>query len=250
PGMGNTTVGVWGAFSIRQDISPLVYSISYAGIGYQSKPNSFNPTEQFAIWILNQEIYHKFHQNWQSSFAVSYRGQNQYRAEKPFFAANPSFLREGRVYARLSYLTHHNRFHLAGTLRQEYRRFWNPNWSIPNRHSALRSRFRGQLSYALNQKETAKIISGCEVLFSHDFVSIPSSQPTQFRFTETRTAFYYSQTIKKLSTILNIGIMLQLVKEPQIKVRFYPSIDIQWRNPFPNRKKVKETPIVEEELAQ
>ena len=54
-------------------------SMTYIGIGRKSNPEgNSNPFHKQAILVINQEFYNNYVENWQYSYAISYRYQNNY----------------------------------------------------------------------------------------------------------------------------------------------------------------------------
>lgn len=108
PGEGKAHTANWFAFGNRQELSTTHgrgwQSMSYIGIGRKSNPDNYDLFYKSAILVVNQEFYHQFHSVWQTSFALSYRRQDEYLDNKPYEHDNPKLKQEFRLYGRFSYI--------------------------------------------------------------------------------------------------------------------------------------------------
>ncbi len=118
--------------------------VTYIELGRKSDPDTYNPYHKFAILMLNEEFYNQFHKHWQYFVAFSYRKQNEYLEQAPYDLGSPNFEREFRLYSRFSYIHKTPRLKLAATLRQEFRKFYEPNFTNWSENYQLRSRLWAQ----------------------------------------------------------------------------------------------------------
>ncbi len=236
PGMGLTKTAGWFAAGLRQDLDTLGrwQSMSYAGIGRKSAPGSYNPVLKPAIAVVNQEFYHQVCKRWQYSFALSYRRQDEYRKTPPYEHSNPSIKQEFRLYGRWSYMLQTARIKLTTTVRQEFRKFYTPDFRKPDENFQLRSRFRVQLAVNLDTKKTHRLIAGSEQLFSISREGYPIIW-TDFAYHESRFSLYYSFSPPSASITLSAGYMNNLIRHDQSYPAHYLALDIVFINPFSAR---------------
>lgn len=243
PGMSSTNMASWFAVGIRQELDTIPgkgwQSMTYAGIGLKSNPDNYNLVQKPAIFVVNQEFYHQFHHHWQYSIGLSYRRQDKYQDISPYEHLTPSIQQEFRFYSRLSYILKTSRLKFAPTFRQEFRRYFEPNFKNPTEIYQFRSRIRLQLTVNLNTKKTHRLIFSSEQLFSISRTTTPSKW-TNFNYRESRFSLYYSYSPEKLPFIVNIGYMNNLVgtKTPTTNHSF--GFDIIIENPFKLRQRSKE----------
>lgn len=67
PGLGKAKNSSWFAFGVKQSMDSLkhIESTTYIGIGRKSNPDESNPSSKMAIFVINQEISHRYRQNWE-----------------------------------------------------------------------------------------------------------------------------------------------------------------------------------------
>ncbi|MFN8415532.1 MAG: hypothetical protein U0U66_04290 [Cytophagaceae bacterium] len=242
PGLGLANSASWFAVGVRQELDTLKawQSVTYFGIGRKSKPDNSNPFDKPAILVLNQEFYHQFHHRWQYSFALSYRRQDEYEKLSPYEHESPAIRQELRAYGRLSLITKFSRFKWVNTYRQEFRSFYNPDFTSFDEAWQLRSRFRTQLTCTLDKRKIHRFITGAEVLFSTSYHNSTSNW-NALAYKESRFTFYYSYSPKTVSAIFNIGYMNNLVGAEDMYIAHYLAIDVIIENPWSlkNRSKSK-----------
>ncbi len=241
PGLGKANSASWFAVGIRQEMDTVEgsgwQSMTYVGVGRKSTPTSINPLQKSAILVLNQEFYHQFHKNWQYSVALSYRRQDEYQKDAPFYHDRPNIEQEFRLYGRIAHTFKFNRVKLVPTLRQEIRKFYTPDFKNPEEALQLRTRFRLQLKVNLDKSKQHRLIIGSEQLFatSRDFDSW-----SNFTYKESRFTLYYSLSPKNIPLIFNLGYMADLIGYQHPYNVNYVAFDVIIENPFKLKKRLKE----------
>ncbi|WEK18760.1 MAG: hypothetical protein P0Y49_18440 [Candidatus Pedobacter colombiensis] len=245
PGLGRVQAASWFVIALRQglDSANKKQSVTYLGIGRTSEPTGDgNPFKKQAIFVLNQEFYNHYSKNWQYSYALSYRRQNQYEDIPPYDKASPSIEQEFRVYGRYSYLLSSPRFKWVNTLRQEFRKFFDPNFNKVEENFQLRTRFKTQLTANVDEKKVHRIISSAEALFSVSKDNFPEKSWGKFGYREARFCLYYSVAPTKGPFVFDVGYMNDLLgKGSSIHDAHYIALDIIWENPF-GKIKLKKNP--------
>jgi hypothetical protein len=235
PGLGKTQTADWFAIGVRQELDTIKgkgwQSMSYIGVGRKSNPDNYNPFYKPGILILNQEFYNQFHENWQYSLALSYRRQDEYLDDPPYEHEDPKLKQEFRVYSRLSYIFSASRLKLVSTFRQEFRKFYSPDFKNIDENYQIRSRFRLQLTVDLDTDKQHRLIASSEQLFSLSKNKSPGSW-TDFNYRESRFSFYYSYSPKKSPLIFSLGYMNNLVGQNSPYDAHYAAFDIVLKNPF------------------
>ena len=243
PGLGKANMADWFAFGIRQELSTTHgrgwQSMSYIGIGRKSNPDNYDLFYKSAILVVNQEFYHQFHSVWQTSFALSYRRQDEYLDNKPYKHDNPKLKQEFRLYGRFSYIFSTSRIKLVPTFRQEFRKFYSPDFENINENFQFRSRFRLQLTANLDNKKRHRLIASSEQLFSISKENTPDTW-TDFNYRESRFSLYYSYSPKTLPFIFSVGYMNNLVGQKNPYDVHYLAFDIVIENPFKLRERPKD----------
>jgi hypothetical protein len=210
--------------------------MTYAGMGRKSNPDNFNPFHKSAILVLNQEFYHMLPKHWQYSFALSYRRQDEYQVNEPFEHKTPSIKQEFRGYGRLSYVMTGKLLKFIPTLRQEYRKFYDPSFGAINETYQFRTRFRSQLSINLTRNKTQKLILGSEQLFSTSKKQT-ADHLSKFTYQESRFTCYYSLAPSHWVGTINIGYMNNWVVNGESFDAHYLAVDFIFENPMRLRKK-------------
>ena len=231
--MGRAQACDWMAIGLRQDLDTLKkwQSVTYVGMGRKSNPDNENPFYKPALWVFNQEFYHKFRQNWQYSFALSYRQEREYSSWYPYDQATPGTEQEFRIYGRFFYVLKTPRIKFVPTIRQEFRKFYNPDFSNASENFQLRTRLRLQLTVNLDKQKQHRLIGSAEELFS----IAENSQPrywSDFAYHESRFNLYYSYSPPKLHLIFDVGYMYNLVGAQNPYGVHYLAFDIIVENPF------------------
>ncbi|MBW3130081.1 DUF2490 domain-containing protein [Hymenobacter profundi] len=236
PGLGQAHTAEWLAVGIRQDLDSLKkwQSMSYIGVGRKSKPTDYNPLDKSSILVLNQEFYYRLHKHWQSSFAVSYRRQDEYADRYPYEHEDPAFEQEFRAYGRFSYVLENARFKFVPTFRQEFRKFYTPTFTREAESFQLRSRVRLQLTLNLDAAKVHRLIISSEQLFSASKLSA-SSQWMRLAYHESRFVGYYSLAPKSLPFIFDVGYMANRLGTTSPSYVHYIALDVIWKNPFGHR---------------
>lgn len=238
PGLGEAHTAEWTALGVRQKISNKWQSVSYIGLGRKSNPDNLNPLTKPAIWVLNQEFYRQFSPHWQYSVAVSYRRQDEYSKSYPYEHASPELQQEFRVYSRLSYAYTSGRIKLSPTVRQEFRKFYSPDFSHSHENFQLRSRLRLQLTVNLDEDKRHRLITGSEQLFATSN-TFGEEKWTSLSYKESRFLLYYSYMPKSKFATFSLGYMNNWVKNSsQHYDAHYMAFDIILENPFHHKKHI------------
>lgn len=244
PGLGKTNIGSWIAVGIRQELDTIEgkgwQSMTYVGLGRKSNPDNYNPFYKAGIFIANQEFHHQFHKTWQYSIALSYRRQDIYLDKPPYEYDSPNLQQEFRVYGRLSYIFRTSRIKIVPTFRQEFRKYFTPDFKNASDNFQFRSRIRIQLSANLDNKKKHRLVLSSEQLFSIGMKS-KQNQWTDFNYRESRFSFYYSYSPKTSPFIFNIGYMNNLVGNQKVYTAHYLAFDIILENPFKLQQRSKDS---------
>lgn len=235
PGLGRTHTSAWLAFAVQQDLDTISgrgwKSVTYFGIGRKSNPDSHNPVENPGIIILNQEFKNHFHRNWEYSLALSYRHQDEYKSSPPYEHDEPRFKQELRIYSRFSYLYNGSFMNITPTIRQEFRKFFNPDFTNYSENIQLRTRFRIKFDFPLTGDGRHHLLLFSEQLFSTS-QELPSKKWSAYKYTDSRFAVYYSLSPKNTSLTFNFGYMNNLAGTVSPYSGNYFAMDITWKNPL------------------
>ncbi|WP_442787925.1 DUF2490 domain-containing protein [Flavobacterium suncheonense] len=235
PGLGKTQIADWFAFGVRQELDTIEgkgwQSMSYIGVARKSNPDNYNPFYKPAILVVNQEFYHQFHETWQYSLALSYRRQDEYSDQPPYEHDDPRLKQEFRLYSRLSYIFSTSRIKLVPTFRQEFRKFYSPDFKNLDEDFQFRSRLRLQLTVNLDEDKQHRLIGSSEQLFSISKEN-KSNTRTDFKYRESRFSLYYSYSPKASPFIFSLGYMNNLVGQKNPFSAHYAGFDIVIENPF------------------
>lgn len=243
PGLGKTNTVAWAAIGLRQDMDTAKkwQSMSYVGVGRKSNPNNYDPLYKPAIVIFNQEFYRQLSARWQYSLAVSYRRQDEYDDNYPYEYEDPKIKQEFRIYGRFSHIFKTSRIKLTPTFRQEFRKFFAPDFNNVSEDFQLRSRFRLQLTVTLDAKKRHKIIAASEQLFAISKNTSPDAW-TDFKYKESRFALYYSLSPQARPYIINIGYMNNVLPYNPTHYAHYIGVDVTFVNPFKIKRRKKANP--------
>jgi hypothetical protein len=234
PALSNTNTSAWAAFAIRQSFDSLSQkqSITYIGKGTMSHPTNGNPFEKQGILVINEEFFHQFRPNWQYSVALSYRRQHEYTDLPPYGPDLPPLRQEMRLYGRFTYLWKGRRLRFAATVREDFRKFFTPDFHHWDETFQLRSRLRTQLGLQLDREKIHRLSLSAEALFATSyFLSTRSWSPFSYR--EMRLCLYYSIDPADFPLTFNFGYMNNLVGR-RFHTAHYLAMDIIWENPFGN----------------
>ena len=235
PGLGEAKNASWFAFGVRQSLDSLKQkeSTTYVGVGLKSSPDENNPFSKMAILVINEEISNRYKKNWEYSYALSYRRSNNYDSATPYEALGPAIEQEFRVYGRYSYIMEGNGLKWKNTVRQEFRKFFNPDFSNADENFQLRTRLKTQLSIDLGTAKTHHIIGGAEMLFAISKENEPQKEWSKFDYKESRLTLYYSFSPHEIPFVFDVGYMYNLIgKGSDISDVNYLAVDIIWKNPF------------------
>ena len=235
PGLGKANSASWFAFGIKQALDTVhkKESTTYIGIGRKSTPDDNDPFNKMGILVLNQEFSNRYAKHWQYSYAVSYRRQTEYESTAPYDLADPSIKQEFRIYGRYTYLTGTDKLKWKTTFRQEYRKFFNPDFTKSNEDYQFRTRLKTQLNFDLGTEKVHHIIGSAEALFSTSKKYKPTSEWTKFDYKESRFGLYYSLTPQDIPFTFDFGYGYNLIgKGSKTTGVNYLAIDVVWNNPF------------------
>ena len=234
PGLGNAKTASWFAFGIKQSLDTINHktSTTYIGLGRKSEPYESNPTSKMGILILNQEISNRYSDHWEYSYALSYRRSNLYDSKAPYQELDPAIEQEFRVYGRYSYLTGTDRVKWKNTFRQEFRKFFNPDFSNTDENFQLRTRLKTQLNINLGNDKVHQIIGSAEALFAISKENYPDSEWSKFKYKEARLGLYYSLSPRAIPFNFDIGYMRNIIGQSDVIGVDYISLDVVWKNPF------------------
>ena len=244
PGLGIAKTASWLAVGLRQslDSTQKKQSMTYFGLGRMSDPNTTNSFKKPAIFIINQEFYNTFHKRWQYSAAISYRRQNEYLKQSPYSEANPDIKQELRIYGRLSHMWISSRFKFTLTYRQDFRKFFAPDFTEWSESYQFRSRLRGQLTVNLVPTKVHRLIVSAEALFSASRGEVQKSL-RNFNYRESRLCVYYSHSPKQIPFVFNLGYMNNLLGNSSYTYVHFIALDIIWENPFTRIKRFLNLPV-------
>lgn len=236
PGLGTAKLSDWVAVGVRQQLGAQKKweSVSYVGVGRKSNPDNYNPFYKPAIWVFNQEFFHQFRPHWEYSAALSYRRQDNYRSSPPYEHDTPSIKQEFRTYGRLSYTFSTSRIKLVPTLRQEFRKFYAPDFSNVSDDFSWRTRFRLKLTVNLDAHKIHRASLSSEELFSISKETSPRAW-TNFDYRESRINLYYSLAPPKIPAVFSFGYMNNLVGKKKPYSVSYLAFDVVLENPFKSR---------------
>ena len=237
PGLGNANNASWFAFGIKQSLDTISHNVSttYIGIGRKSSPDESNPFSKMAILVLNEEISNRYKEHWEYSYAISYRRSNLYESSAPYEELNPSIEQEFRVYGRYSYLTGNSRIKWKNTFRQEFRKFYTPDFSNTDENFQLRTRLKTQLNINLEPTSVHQIIGSAEALFAISKDNYPENEWSKFKYKEARLGLYYSLSPPDIPFTFDFGYMHNLIGKSDVINVDYIAFDVVWKNPFGKR---------------
>ncbi|MDO6517709.1 DUF2490 domain-containing protein [Zobellia uliginosa] len=230
PGLGEVHTAAWLALGAKQDLGQKGTTVSstYLGFGSVSAPNNYNPVEKPSIYVLNQEVTHRFKPHWKYALALSYRWQNKYTPRPPYDYDTPKARQELRAYGSISYLNSFKKMNYAFTYRPEVRRFYDPDFTLATESLQFRSRFKAKLSFYLNGSKTQQISTAAESLFATG----KTENWSKFAYKESRFSLYYSLTLPQQDITLNMGYMNNLLGRDFSKDAHYLAFDVAINNPF------------------
>ncbi|MEO5789383.1 DUF2490 domain-containing protein [Gelidibacter sp.] len=234
PGLGKAKTAAWFAFGIKQSLDSLEHKVSttYVGLGYKSDPDNTNPFTKMGILVLNEEISNRFHKNWEYSYALSYRRSNLYDSSAPYEKLSPAIEQEFRVYGRFSYITGTDHITWKNTIRQEFRKFYNPDFTKTDENFQLRTRLKTQLNFDLGTQKIHHIIGSAEALFAISKENYPKNNYSNFQYKEARLGLYYSITPQDIPFTFDLGYMHNIIGKSNVVDVNYLAIDVVWKNPF------------------
>lgn len=235
PGLGKTKMAGWLAVGIQQDLDTAEntkwQSVTYLGVARKSDPDNYNLFAKPAAFILNQEFKNNFSENWQYSLALSYRRQNEYSDTAPYDEMDPPLRQEFRMYGRISYEFKTLIVSITPTLRQEFRKFYAPDFESFPENFQVRSRFRLKFSFPISLDKTHRILAFSEQLFSSSQDSNPKEW-SRFKYKDSRFALYYALSPKEMPFNFNLGYMNNIIASQPSFSGNYIALDVIWKNPF------------------
>lgn len=234
PGLGsNSHLNAWFAIGLDQklDSAGRFSSMTYFGLAGQSTAENTNAFEHLGILVVNQEVKFKFLPVWSVSLAASYRHQNEFEKTTPYLAAEDRFKQEFRIYSRIT-KSWQKKWIPSIAIRQEYRRFYDPEFRDWKISSAFRSRLKFQSEFNLISSKRLTALVGAEFLFSTEFQELTQTWQ-HFQYGETRLSAIVSYHSKNHSITYNLGYMNDLLHVPAgEKSVHYISASIVFTNIF------------------
>lgn len=230
PGLGKVNTASWFALGVKQNLNQkeTTTSTTFIGVGRISDPDDYNLIKKPSIYVVNEEVTHRFKENWKYSFALSYRWQNEYKKTEPYHLDTPDVRKEIRYYNRFTYLKKFKNIDFSLTYRPELRFFFDPNFDSAAEKMQFRSRISGKTAFNINELKTQKIITSVELLFA----TSKTENWSPFEYKETRFSLYYSLGIPKQKITLNVGYMNNLIGKSKLKDAHYLAFDVVIKNPF------------------
>ena len=236
PGLGEANTAFWTAFGIKRQLDSLgkKQSLSYIALGRKSSPDNDNLFSKQAIFVLNHEVYHSFTSHQQYSYAISYRRQPVYEDATPY--EKEGLEQEIRLYGRYAYtFTLGKKWKLKNTIRQEFRKFFDPDFRPVEENFQLRTRLKTQLTYNLSSKNNQKLAVSAEGLFSISYLHEPEPQWTAFGYRELRLGVYYMVNIPNSPFTVDIGYVNDLIRNSHSITKggvHYLAADLVWNLPY------------------
>ncbi|WP_185117630.1 DUF2490 domain-containing protein [Chryseobacterium sp. PMSZPI] len=236
PGLGDANTAFWSAFGVKCQLDSLgkKQTLSYIAIGRKSNLDDDNLFSKQAIFVLNHEVYNSFAPHQQYSYAISYRRQPQYDSSAPYEKEDTE--QEFRIYGRYAYTFDlGKKLKLKNTIRQEFRKFFDPDFHQVEEDFQLRTRIKSQLTYNLSPKNNQKLALSAEALFSISHLNEPDSQWTSFGYREMRIAAYYMFNIPHTPFTVDIGYMDDLIRGSKSIHHggvHYLAADLIWNIPY------------------
>lgn len=212
PGLGsNSKVNGWFALGLDQQLDSVgkFNSMTYLGIAGQSSPENANVFDRLGILVVNEEVKYRFRPTWSVSLAASYRHQNEYEKTPPYLAAEDKFKQEFRLYSRIT-KSWKKKWIPAIAFRQEFRKFYNPEFRDWKVSTAFRSRLKFQSEFALTDNERLELITGCELLFSTEFEE-QTQQWEHLEYGETRLSAIVTYKTRNEKWTYGLGYMNDLL---------------------------------------
>lgn len=236
PGLGEANTAFWGAFGVRRQLDSLgkKQALTYVAIGRKSQPDQDNLFSKQAILVLNHEVYHSFAPHQQYSYAFSYRRQPQYDEISPY--EKEGVEQEFRIYGRYAYTFNFGkRWKFKNTVRQEFRKFFDPDFHKVEEDFQLRTRLKSQITYNLPSENNQKLMLSVEGLFSVSHLNEPEAEWTPFGYREMRIAAYYMFNIPNSPFSVDIGYMDDLIRGSNSIHKggvHYLAADLIWNLPY------------------
>lgn len=234
PGFSGAHTASWLALGYEQALDSLHSQqwVGYVGLGRKSDPDDYNPMHRSAIVVVNQEYSNRFHRHWQYSAALSYRVQEEYSSSPPYDHAEPESRNELRLYGRYAYIGGGSRFKFAATLRQELRRFYTPAFTPWHDDIELRTRFRMQGTWMLDQHGQSKVVASAEPLFSSRHTVAASDHWSPLRYAESRFCLFFATHPTHLPIEVSVGYMDDLLGHGTPHEVHYVAMSVLWEDPF------------------
>lgn len=212
PGLGsNSRMNLWFAIGLDQslDSAKKFSSMTYVGIAGQSTVDNANVFDRFGILVLNEEVKFKFRPDWSVSLAASYCHQNEYEKVSPYLAAEDKFKQEFRLYSRIT-KSWKKKWIPSVAFRQEFRKFYNPEFREWKVSTAFRSRVKFQSEFPLSKNKHLAVLAGCEFLFSTEFEE-ETQQWEHFEYGETRLSAVLTYKSRDEKWTYGLGYMEDLL---------------------------------------
>lgn len=229
-GLGEIDAGSWFALGWQQNIGQNQWSsTTYFGVGRRNEEGFKNPFQNHALLVLNQEFKNRFHDRWEYSLAGGYRNLTGINNQHPDKRNDDK--QEFRIYGRLSYLYQTGKLRITPTLRQEFIKYYDPDFKDYSESIRLRSRFRVKFYYPIDTKAQHGIAVYSEQLFSISQSGI-SNEWGNFRYSDSRFSLYYSWSPSELPLAINVGYMCNVIGKKWDHTAHYLGVDLLLKNIF------------------
>ena len=235
PGLGeNSKINGWFAVGLNQklDSAGKFTSMTYFGVDGQSAMNRYNVFDRLGIFVLNEEVKYRMKNNFSTSIALSYRQQNVFDDNSsPAYPELSNFKREFRLYGRIG-KSWNSSWKPSVTLRQEWRKFYTPEFGQAKISSAFRTRLKFQSEINVIKSKRLKAIFGMEFLFATEFIE-SDQQWEHFEYSESRLSAFLSYSSKNKSVTYSFGVMDDILEsDHKLKEIPYLSFALVFNNLF------------------
>lgn len=240
PGTGKAVTASWFVLGLQQNLNrnPKWLSVTYLGYGTKSNPDNKNPFYKPSIIILNQEFYHPIKKHGQYSFAGGYYLHDRYISDAPYTHTTPSKRQEFRIYGRISYLFSVKKLKFSTTWRQEFRKFYNPDFTRPAELFQARTRLGVKMTIPFDKERRNNLVINSEQLFAISKHLDPQAK-SRFGYKESRFALFYSHSLKELPLVFHVGYMNDLIGNHKPYSTHTFGVNLIWKNPFTKKKSAK-----------
>lgn len=239
PGLNNTNVAAWFAFGLKQNIDTAgkVQSTTFVGWEGIGNPTYNNPFQKTGIFMLSEEVSHRFLKNWQYAFGFIYMRQNFYNTTKPYDNLTPYVRQEFRLYGKFAYTYSTSRINFTTNITPEFRKFYDPNFKHWRESVQLRTRLKFHLQLNLTKDKQHRLTASTELFFTASKLIVPSKTWKTMDYKETYFYLAYTFAPKKTPFLFSLGYMNDLIGKQKAYSIHYFGFDVIWMNPFQKKQK-------------